>query len=171
MKIVSNLSGEEELLKRAMELGEEYHHKYHGCAEATLASIADTLGMKIDDVFIAMAGISGGIGDMCYGACGGMAGSAAAISLKFGSKREKYKPEIRHKIFDLVEKVGKNFIEEYGSYLCCDIQKKLLGKSFYLLDPKDHDEYKKRGGSEKCAKVVGKASSWTVKVILEELSK
>jgi C_GCAxxG_C_C family probable redox protein len=162
-----NNQKEEELVEKASRLGQKYLRRYHGCAEATLASIADTLGMEIDDVFKAMIGISGGVGDMCYGACGAMAGAAIAISLRFGYERDKYEREIRYKIFDIIERIGKRFIEEYGSYLCCDIQEKILGKSFYLLDPKEHDEYKKAKGSEECAKVVGKACGWAVKEILE----
>ena len=75
------------LVEKASKLGLEYPAKYEGCAQATFAAIADTLNLKGEEVFKAMVGLSGGVGDLGRGACGAMAGAAAAISLYFAPGR------------------------------------------------------------------------------------
>lgn len=162
----------EELIQKAAKLGREYLERYHGCAQTTLAAVADTLNIKADEVFKAMIGISGGVGDMVFGECGGMCGAAAAIGLRFGLKPEEFerKPEVRFKIYDIVEKVGKRFIEEYGSFICRDIQMKLFGKSFNLRDPTIFEEFareRERRPEDPCSKVTEKAAGWAVEAILE----
>ncbi|NIM45514.1 MAG: hypothetical protein GTN80_07710 [Nitrososphaeria archaeon] len=144
--------------------------KYYGCAQTTLAAAADTLNMEADDVFKALIGISGGVGGMGLGECGGMCGAAAAISFRFGHNPKEFaqKPETRFKIYDLVEKVCKKFLEEYGSLICRDIQMKLFGMAFNLRDPKIYEEFTRiRSKEDPCPKVTGKAAGWAVEAILE----
>jgi len=43
-----------------------------------------------------------------------------------------------------------------------------FGRSYNLLDPKEYEELEKaRGHSEKCPSVVGKATRWTVELLLD----
>ena len=157
-----------------MMLGRRYPARYGGCAQATFAAVADALNLKGEDVFKALIGLSGGVGNMGRGACGAMAGAAAAISLKFGVGRNALKrnPEailnVKDRIYELVEEVGERFLEEFGSYLCRDIQLALFGKAFNLRDPKAYMEFKQIAWPEACSrKVVAKAAGWAVDVILE----
>jgi C_GCAxxG_C_C family probable redox protein len=160
--------------RKAVRLGYKYPAKYGGCAQATFAAIADALNLKGEEVFKALIGLSGGVANMGKGACGSMAGAAAAISLKFGVRREvlKRNPEAilkaKDHIYEMVEKVGGKFLEEFGSYLCRDIQMALFGKAFNLRDPKIYEEFREIAWPEVCSKkVVGKAAGWTIDVILE----
>lgn len=64
----------------------------------------------------------------------------------------------------------KRFIKEYGSILCCNVQKKIFGKSFNLMDAEEYDEFEKSGANiEKCPKIAGNVTKWTADIIVEKL--
>jgi len=180
MHATSKLEGEhlhpkkDKAYRKAVTLGQRYPARYGGCAQATFAAIADALNLKGEEVFKALIGLSGGVGNMGRGACGAMAGAAAAISLKFGVGRNALKrnPEailkVKDRIYELVEKVGGRFLEEFGSYLCRDIQLALFGKAFNLRNPEAYMEFKQVAWPKACSReVVAKAVGWAVEVILE----
>jgi len=154
----------EELIREAATLGHDYLARYKGCAQTTLLAVAETLNMEINnDVFKAMIGLSGKTGG-----CGGLCGATAAIGLRFGlgpSEFEK-EPEVRFKIYGAIKEVRERFMEEYGSYLCSDIQRKLFGRAFDSTIPGEQAAFEKANGLEKCSKITEKASMWTVKAIL-----
>lgn len=92
------------------------------------------------------------------------------LGYKVGRERNKFKDEegIRYKTYELVRKLYEKFLEEFGGIHCKDIQKKVFGRSYNLLDPKEYEEFEKAGGhSEKCPSVVGKATRWTVELLLD----
>jgi hypothetical protein len=61
------------------------------------------------------------------------------------------------------------FESEYGGSRCADVQTKLMGRSFDLLDPVDWEEFLKAGGHDThCPSVVGNAVKWTIEVLLGE---
>jgi len=52
--------------------------------------------------------------------------------------------------------------------LCKDVQRKLFGRSFNLLDPKDYAEFEKAGAHvDKCPSVSGNAAKWAAEIILD----
>ena len=58
------------------------------------------------------------------------------------------------------------FDAEYGSFLCAEMQKKLLGRSFKLYIPEDYKLFDEMGGHERvCPDVVGKAGVWLAELI------
>ena len=75
------------------------------------------------------------------------------------------KPRYAKKLYD-------KFVEEYDSPLCKDVQKKIFGRSFNLLDPKEYEEFEKAGAHvDKCPDVSGKVARWTAEILLNELKK
>jgi len=161
---------EEEILKKASELGFKYQKEYTGCCQCVLAAIQDTLGMKNEAAFKAATGLSGGLGLTGAGSCGALIGGIMAISSKIGRDRENFKdPEgIRWQTYELTKKLYNRFVKEYGSGNCREIQKKLFGRSYNLWDATEHEEFKEAGGyTEKCPLVVGKAARWAAEILLE----
>ena len=62
------------------------------------------------------------------------------------------------------------FVDEYDSPLCCDVQKKIFGRSFDLMDPIEYEEFEKAGAHvDKCPTVSGNAARWTAEIILNEI--
>ncbi len=161
----------EELLKKAYELGFSYERDYGGCCQCVLAAIQDTLNIRNDTIFKAGTGFAGGIGATGTGPCGALSGGVMAIGSKVGRERQNWKdPEgIRLKAYQKSRKLCDKFIQEYGGTTCREIQNKLFGRSFNLLDANEMKEFDKAGGhTTKCPSVVGNAAKWTVEILSEE---
>ena len=158
----------EERLKKAYELGFYYEKEYRGCCQCVLAALQDILGMENDAVFKAGTALAGGGCGTGTGACGGLTGGIMIISSKFGRERNNFKdPEgIRFKTRELALKLYNKFIEEYGGTTCKEIQKKLFGRSYNLLDPAEFEAFEKAGAHvDKCPSVIGNAAKWTVEIL------
>ena len=68
-------------------------------------------------------------------------------------------------------KLRSKFFEEFGGVVCKDVQKKIFGRSFNLLDKEDYKIFEKMGAhTDKCTDVVGKTAVWTADIILDELT-
>jgi hypothetical protein len=131
-------------------------------------AVADTLNMRVcDDLFKSIIGQSGQTGG-----CGGLCGATAAIGLKFGLAKDAYlKNPGATEIERVVRKVREKFVEEYGGYLCQDIQRKLFGRTFDVFVPEDLEAYKevyeKTPPEKTCFRVTENAAGWTVETILD----
>ena len=162
------MSEKDRLIEKARKLGREYMSVYSGCAQTTLLAVADTLNMEVsEDLFKAMIGLSS-----LSGGCGGICGATAAISLRYGVPREDFERDsemsglVYTPILNKVKIVRNKMSEKYGGFLCCDIQRKLFGRSYDLTVPEEREAFRKEPVSEKCPQVTEDAAGWTVEVIL-----
>ncbi len=160
-----NVSKNKQLIEKARRLGKEYLQKHGGCAQATLLAVADTLNLEVcESLFKAMIGLSS-----LSGGCGSICGGIAAIGLMHGVKQEKYEkmgPETE-KIWGIVKLLREKFVEEYGGFLCTEIQTKLYGRSFDPYNPEEIQAFMETNPVEKCSSVTENAAKWTVEAILE----
>ena len=133
--------------------------------------------MKSDDALKAASAFGGGIGRM-GSACGALTGGAMVLSLLYGRSHWEMleghrsgKPKSGEKLAVLTRKLGEKFKDEYGSFLCDDIEKRIFGQSFDKWNPADRQKKEELGGhKDKCPSVVGKASRWVAELILDEQS-
>ena len=139
-----------------------------------LAAVGDVLGLENDAGFAAVfksaTALAGGLCSTCSGTCGSLSGGVMAISYRIGRERNNFgDPELaRVKARELGLKLYDQFIETYGSGNCADIQKKLFGRSFNLLDPREREAFEAAGSHvDKCPSVVGNAARWTVEFLLD----
>jgi C_GCAxxG_C_C family probable redox protein len=140
-----------------------------------LLVIEELFDLQSDDALKAASAFGGGIGRM-GSACGALTGGAMAFSLLYGRSHEDMlegyrsgKPKSGEKLAVLTRKLGEKFKEEYGSFLCDDIEKKVFGRSFDKWNPADREKKEEMGGhKDKCPSVVGKASRWAAELILDE---
>lgn len=156
------------IIEKGKKLSKEYHDKYGGCAQATFAAVTDSLDLKYDEsTFKAMIGLSGGIARFGIGTCGAVAGAAAAISLSYDIDKGKLQGDknSKEKIYSDILKFGNKFKEKYGGFTCRDVQMKLYGKSFNLLDEDIYDEFQKVSTVDK---VIKDATVWAIKIILNK---
>ena len=169
------MSEKKELVEKARRLGREYLLKYGGCAPGTLMAVAHTLNLEVsDEVFKAMMGFSS-----FAGACGNVCGGIAAMGLRYGVGLEDFvkNPEIGFlsfgKLMTTAKVLREKFVEEYGSYLCDDIQTKLFGKCVMPTSPEELEAFMMQDPEElkvfyeKCGSVTENAAGWTVAAILE----
>ncbi|MDG6244606.1 MAG: C-GCAxxG-C-C family protein [Methanolobus sp.] len=166
------VKNEQEILNKAYDKGFEYEQKYGYCAQAVLSAIQDIFGEINDEVIQASHSLAGGGSLDGDGTCGGYSGAMMAISAFFGRKRDQFG---EGEIFDWMEssklskRIKQEFIDEYGSIICNDIQKEVFGNSYDLWDPKEFEAFEKAGAHvDKCPSITGNAAKWTAKVLLEE---
>lgn len=154
--------------EKARELGEQYEKTCTGCAQTTLAAVMDALGTESEDAFRAASGLADGIGLSGDGSCGALAGGVMAIGLLRGRARKDFHdPLAAMDSYLLARRLVTHFQEQYGSCRCYDIQKKLMGRTFNLLDPKEMKEALGFGMLDHCSRVVGDSAKKTVEILLE----
>jgi C_GCAxxG_C_C family probable redox protein len=153
----------EESIKRAYELGFSFEKEYGSCPQCVFAAVSEALGNGSREVFKAIDAFAGGLGRSGNGTCGALSGGVAAISRRYG-REDFHALGDRERGMTLAKLLHDRFVEEYGSILCRDIQKKILGRSYDLWDPKDFEELHR---TMKCPDVVGKAAKWTVSLLNE----
>ncbi|MGB5925885.1 MAG: C-GCAxxG-C-C family protein [Dehalococcoidia bacterium] len=169
------MSEKKELVEKARRLGREYIRKYGGCAPGTLMAVAHTLNLEVgDDLFKAMMGFSS-----FAGVCGNVCGGIAAMGLRYGVGLEDFvkNPEIGSlsfaKLMTAAKVLREKFAEEYGGYLCDEVQTKLFGKCVMPTSPEELEAFSKMDPEElkvfyeKCGSVTENAAGWTVTTILE----
>lgn len=158
-------------IKKAYEKGFDFEREYHGCAQCVIGALYEVFPeMRNEDVFRSASGLAGGVGLTTRGQCGALSGAIMVLSQIYGRELgELADPERKRFVaYRLGEKIVSCFQEEYGTVVCGEIQKKLMGRSFNLWVPEEKEEFEKIGGHSKvCPSVVGKAAQWVAEIILE----
>ena len=161
-------------IKRAYELGFRFERDYHGCAQSTIAAVQDSLGIRNDTVFQTASGIAGGGGGIGDGVCGGYSGGCIVMGMFFGRRRKKFDNDNENKAtaYRLARSLHDRFKEKYGSVICREVQTKIFGRCYNLLDSEDKKLFEEAGAhDDKCTCVVGDASAWVTEILLEEIEK
>jgi len=157
--------------KKAFERGFEFEKNYHGCAQCVIGAIYETFPeMRNEDIFRGASGLAGGVGLSTQGQCGALSGAVMVLSQLYGRElKEVEDPERKRFLaYRLGEKIVQKFIEEYRTVICGEIQKKLMGRSFYLFDQEDWAAFEKMDGHNSvCPSVVGKATQWAAELIMK----
>lgn len=159
----------EEIAERAARLAAEYEKTCTNCAQSAVAGLLDAFEVEGDEVFKAASGLADGIGLSGDGSCGSLTGSAMVIGLIFGRERKDHRDVLKPmQSYLLCKELHDELVREYGSCRCHDIQQKIMGRTFNLLDPKDLEEAAKEGVLEHCAGVVGRTVRKAAELILRE---
>ena len=157
-----------ELLGQAYTRAFEYEQKYGSCPQCVLAAIQDVFGGIDDEVFKAGHALAGGVGLSTNGTCGALSGGVMALCCKHGRPRENFANGRYLKSHQLAKKLYDRFVQEYGSCICRDVQKKILGRSFNMWDAKDYEEFGRAGGhKDKCPSVAGNVAQWAAEILLQ----
>ncbi|WP_202320600.1 C-GCAxxG-C-C family protein [Archaeoglobus neptunius] len=150
----------------ASTLGKEYEMRNTGCAQSTIAAIFDSLGIWSESVFRAGTGLADGLGLTGDGSCGALVGASMVISYLFPRERENFGDMFRAmKAYRLVKELHDEYVREFGSCRCQDVQKKLMGRSFNLWDPKEFNEAVNSNMMEYCSNVVAWTAGKAVEII------
>ena len=163
------ITSREELLEKAYRLAFKYEAEIGSCPQCVLAALMETLDIGDSATIKASDALAGGSALSTEGTCGALVGGLLAISSIVGRSYDDFKArETKRRVFRYSTKLYDRFIEEYGSPLCKNVQKKLFGRSFNLLDPKDYAEFEKAGAHvDKCPSVSGNAAKWAAEIILD----
>lgn len=159
----------DERVRRASKLAARYERNYTSCAQSAVAGLLDAFSLKNDDVFRSASGLADGIGLSGDGSCGALIGCSLVIGLLFGRERKDHRDIMKPmQSYLLCRELHADFIRQYGSCRCADIQTRLMGRSFDLLNPDDLDAAMKAGVLEHCSGVVGRAAAGAAEIISRE---
>lgn len=149
----------------------QYEARLGSCPQCVLAALRETLAVGDDSIFQASQGLTGGTSLSSQGTCGALAGGMIAISALVGRTYQEFSEgQKKRLVFKYTGQLYDKFIGEYGSPLCCDVQKKIFGRSYILLDKQEYEAFEKAGAHvDKCTRVAGNAAKWTAEIILNEI--
>ena len=156
--------------EKAYELGKNYEKTYRGCSQCAIAALQDVFDVRDDAIFKAGTGLAGGAAMACDGSCGAYVGAILVLGSLLGRERDNFSdPEgVRFKTHEMVGKLRRKFIDEYGSVVCRNIQTKVMGRYYYIADPDEYEKFHNAGAHDiYCPEVVGKASRWAAEIIQE----
>jgi len=139
--------------------------KSHNCAQSSFYSLSEQFGLGGDDVLKALTPMPG-VAERGE-TCGAITGALMAMGLVFGRDRLDDWETYRSSLIP-TNKFCKQFEEEMGTTLCCQIQEKAFGRSYNLMDPDDLKKFQMAGATKKCTNVVQKAVRLAAAIILEE---
>jgi C_GCAxxG_C_C family probable redox protein len=161
------------LLNEVYQLAFKYEQEYHCCSQCTVAALQEVFQIKSEELFSTSFALGGGLANTCEGTCGALAGGAMVISYFYGRRHEEFFKGIPNKKANyLTKELYDRFVQEYGSCLCKDVQKKIFGRSFNFWNEKEKELFEKSGGHiDKCPSVVAKGAKWTAEIIWDELRK
>ena len=160
-------------MEEVYKLAFNFEKEKHCCSQCTVAALQEVFQIKSEELFSTSFAFGGGFANTGEGTCGALAGGAIIISYLYGRRREEFFHGISNKKADyLTKKLYDRFVQEYGSCICKDVQKKIFGRSFNFWDEKEKEIFEKSGGHiDKCPAVVAKTAQWTFKIIEEEINK
>jgi len=162
----------ENILKKAYQMGFDFERRHHGCAQCVIAAVYQLFPeMTNEDIFRSSNAQGGGLGLTSRGQCDAITGAAMIMSQLYGRSLGAIEDSDgkRFTAYRLGAELAKRFESEMGSLICSEIQKKLMGRNFNLLDAEDWKEFEKLGGHEtKCPHVVGTATQILVEMLLEQ---
>lgn len=162
---------EKGIMDKAYQLGFEYEKTNHVCSQCSLVALGEILGIDYEDILRAAHPLSGGLGTTLEGTCGALSGGAMIFGYLFGrNKQEFFKALASSEASELAKELYDQFVKEYGSCLCKDVQKKLFGRTFNLWNEADRKAFAEAGAySDKCSSVVGKTSAWAAKILRDKI--
>jgi C_GCAxxG_C_C family probable redox protein len=141
----------EAITEKASRLAAEYEKTCTGCAQSAVAGLADGIGLTGD------------------GSCGALTGCAMVLGLVFGRERADHGDMLKPmQSYLLCKELYEDFAERYGSSRCHDIQQKIMGRTYDLLEPGAFEQALKDGMLEHCSQVVGSAVGKTAELILRD---
>lgn len=163
------MDSRDEILEKVYRLAYKYEAERGSCPQCVTAAIYETLGIGDPKTIQAADALAGGTALSTEGTCGALVGGLLAIGSVVGRTYEDFSAgERKRRVFQYAKKYYDRFVKEYGSPRCKDIHKKLFGRTFNLMDPKDYQEFEAAGAHvDKCPVVSGIAAKLAVEIILD----
>ena len=163
------MDSRDEILEKIYRLAYKYEAERGSCPQCVTAAIYETLGIGDPKTIQASDALAGGTALSTEGTCGALVGGLLAIGWVVGRTYEDFSAgERKRRVFQYAKKYYDRFVKEYGSPRCKDIHKKLFGRTFNLLNPKDYQEFEDAGAHvDKCPAVSGIAAKLAAEIILD----
>lgn len=161
----------EQIISKAESLGFKYEADRGSCPQCVLAALHETIGIGDEKLIKSADSLAGGTALSTQGTCGALVGGMLAIGNLEGREYDDFTLGKRNRrVFKFAKLLYNRFVQEYGSPICRDVQKKLFGRSYVLLDPEEYKQFEEAGAHvDKCPSVAGNVAKWTAEIILKEI--
>jgi len=140
------MNGEREhcqkLIEKAALLAHEYEVTYFGCSQTTLAGLIEAFGIGGPDLLRASTCLAGGVARRGH-VCGALTGGLMMIGYLTGRDDLAMFPQYQ-RAMDYGNRLYRNFLDEFGTVDCTDIQKLQFGRTYDLQDPEERERLHKR---------------------------
>lgn len=135
------------IIQEAYDLGYLFEEKHKGCARCTVAALQDAIDFipADDGLFRSASCLDGGATPTNLANCGAFTGSGMVIGWVCGTQRFGDNT-LSH---ELIHKVHKCFVDEYGSVICKEVRDR---------------------AERKCPEVVAKSAKWTAEILLKQFT-
>jgi C_GCAxxG_C_C family probable redox protein len=165
------MNSQKDILDDVYQRAFQYEARLGSCPQCVLAALKETLDVGDDSIFKASQGLAGGTALSSEGTCGALAGGMIAIGSLVGRTYQEFSEgQKKRLVFKYTRQLYDRFVREYGSSLCCGVQKKIFGRSYILLDKQQYEAFEKAGAHvDKCPSVAGNTARWTAEIILKEI--
>ena len=162
------MDSKEEILEKVYQLASKYEAERGSCPQCVLAALYETIDIGDPKTIQAADALAGGTALSTEGTCGALVGGLLAIGSVVGRTYEDFSEgERKRRVFQYAKRYYDKFVKEYDSPRCKDIHKKLFGRTFDLMDPKDYQEFEDAGAHvDKCPVVSGFAAKLAAEIIL-----
>ncbi|MGC9308350.1 MAG: C-GCAxxG-C-C family protein [Thermoplasmatota archaeon] len=159
-------SDEQSRVDRAAELAREYEYTIGSCPQCVLAALYETFDIGSPDIIQASDGLAGGTALSTSGTCGALIGGMLAIGSVAGRSYEDFKAgKGERRVFVHSQRLYRRFIKKYGSPVCCQVQQKVFGRSYDLLDAAEATAFSANATRETCPQVAADVTRWTAEII------
>jgi C_GCAxxG_C_C family probable redox protein len=146
---------------------DQYMQLSHHCAQSSFMALKEQFRLESGEVVKALTPLAG-IAERGE-TCGAVTGSLAAMGLIFGRGEQRLNDwdTYRSSLVPAGEFCDQ-FVEEFGSTMCHEIQKGEFGRCYHLTDPEELKEFQQADATSHCSKVVKKAVRIAAGIILEK---
>ncbi|MBS3809009.1 MAG: C_GCAxxG_C_C family protein [Desulfobacterales bacterium] len=156
----------DDFLDQVQQHAEQYCYLTRSCAKGSALALLEAFGLGNIEIIRSMAPFPGL--SMSGGICGPVAGGMAALGLYFSGKDPADYENINHYI------AGRQYMQKFkavfGSLLCPDIQKRLLGRAYDpFAGPEELEAFNRSGAREKCPVAPGIGARLAAEIIIESM--
>ena len=166
----------EEILDRVERKAAAYQYEFKGCGQTILLPLQQEFDLPGGSAVLKAATFAAAgtarMGNMCGALLGGILAIGLASGRQYFGDPMYPDPQVLGETsglprsLELVRRFYQRFVQELGSWLCRDLQVKMLGRSYDLVNPEEYAEFL-IVGSTKCSELVGKAARLAAETILE----
>jgi C_GCAxxG_C_C family probable redox protein len=148
---------------------DHYMQLSHHCAQSSFLALKEQFGLGGEQLIKALTPMPG-IAERGK-TCGAVTGPLLALGLIYGrdihhlDDWDAYQESLipTGKFFD-------QFLQEFGTTNCHEVQEVKFGKCYHLTDPKELQEFQNAGATDLCSEVVRKAVHLAAEIILDDSS-
>jgi len=159
-----------EIIQKAVDAAVFAQKRDDICARSAMYGLKQVFDFIPEELVTASLSLAGGTGS-ASGSCGAYCAGLLAVGMRYNStmEEEKTDPEAKSLGCRKFREYRDRFLKERGTIMCPELHKQEFGRSFNLLDDKEHEEFIAFPGHEdKCAEVVASAVKVACEMILED---